>query len=145
MEKRGKSGINRSKTLLIEQAVIIAMVMTIVACVMVPKAAKAVESAIWTEAKLAAAQIRQNAQVFCNEKGANWTGWKYVSIYELGFTPKDLDGYYFKNDSYSVLFLGYNDFLITIKVTPSTKGAKYFDKCLLTLDEQGNWGYIDTP
>ena len=125
--------------------VIIAMVIVIAACVMVPRAAKGVESAIWTEARLAAAQIKQSAQIFCSEKGSGWAGWKDVSIYELGFTPKDLDGYYFKNDSYSILFMGHNDFLITIKVTPTTKGAEHFNRRTLTLDEQGNWGYIDIP
>lgn len=119
------------------------MVITILACVMVPKATVAVESAIWTEAKLAAAQIKQNALVFCNEKGACWTGWKNASIYDLGFNPKDLDGYYFKSDSYSILFRGYDDFLITVRTTTTTKGAKYFNRCTLTLDEQGNWGYVN--
>ncbi len=136
---------NKPKAILIEQMVIIAMVIVIAACVMVPRVARAVESAIWTEARLAAAQIKQNAQIFCSEKGPSWAGWKDVSIYELGFTSKDLDGYYFKNDSYSILFMGHNDFLITIKVTSTTKGAEHFNRRTLTLDEQGNWGYVDAP
>ena len=144
-EKRGKLGLKRPETILIEQAVIIAMVIIILACVMVPKATEAVESAIWTEARLGASQIKQNARTFCNEKGQSWTGWKNVSIYDLGFAAKDLDGNYFKGDSYSILFLGYDDFLITVRITTTTIGAKYFNRCMLTLDEQGNWGYINTP
>lgn len=117
----------------------------IVACAVVPKVTNAFESAIWSQAQQNASLIRQNATIFCLEKGKNWPYWNNVNIYELGFTYDDLDGKYFKHDSYSIDFWGYNDFLVKIKVTDTTKGAIHFKKYMLTLDENGTWGFIEKP
>lgn len=141
--KWGKLKMSRPKAILIEKTVIIAMLMVIAACVMVSMATKSVESAIWTEAKLAARQIKLNAQLLCSEKGTTWTDWKDASIHDLDFTTTELDGYYFKHDSYSIQFLGPDDFLIKVKVTPTTKESEHLDKCTLSLDDHGIWEYIE--
>lgn len=132
------------KLTLVEKVVII-LVLLIVACLALPHATKAVENAIWSEARQTASQIRQNALIFCQEKGQGWKHYKNANIYDLGYSYSDLDGTYFKHDSYSVKFFGYRDFFIKITVTETTRGRRYFDKYLLTLDENGQWGYINSP
>jgi hypothetical protein len=74
---------SRPKAILIEKTVIITMLMVIAGSVMMSIADKSVESAIWTEAKLAASQIRQNAIFFCSEKGLTWADWKDISIQSI--------------------------------------------------------------
>jgi hypothetical protein len=93
-----------------------------------------------------AGSIRTAARAFCAEKGPNWGGvWANVTLAELGFTlvsaadGDDLDGKYFTNESYAVVFTGYDTYTVTVTAVASLRVDKPTNPAVVTLDQNGVW------
>ena len=128
---------------LIELMVVI-FIVGILAAVAIPIMRGRIDSAKWSEGKAGAGSIRTAARAFCAEKGSNWGGtWANVDLAELGFQSGDLDGKYFTDESYSISFSDYDDYLITVDASDSTSGDKPTLPDQVTLDEDGTWA--ETP
>jgi hypothetical protein len=125
------------------QTAVVLLALAIVACVFAPSITSAVNSAVWSEGRNMAAQIQQSAKLFCVERGEKFKSWEHLTVRDMGFTAQDLNGTYFKVDSYSITFYGYNDFLVKVKVTETTKGTKTIKPLVVMVDENGTWGYIE--
>ncbi|KPL25270.1 MAG: hypothetical protein AMJ75_01710, partial [Phycisphaerae bacterium SM1_79] len=103
---------------LIELMVVI-FIVGILAAVAIPIMRGRIDSAKWSEGKAGAGSIRTAARAFCAERGPNWGGtWANVTLADLGFNlvnaagGDDLDGKYFTNEAYAVVFTGYDQYTI---------------------------------
>ena len=130
---------------LIELMVVI-FIVGILAAVAIPIMRGRIDAAKWSEGKAGAGSIRTAARAFCAEKGPNWGGvWANVSLADLGFELQlgvdgdDLDGKYFTNESYGVLFSGYDTYLVTVTAAFSLRVDKPTAPAVVTLDQNGAW------
>ena len=131
---------------LIELMVVI-FIVGILAAVAIPIMRGRIDSAKWSEGKAAAGSIRTAARAFCAEKGQAWGGtWATVSFADLGFTNlvsaadgDDLDGKYFTNECYAILFSDYDTYVITVTAASSTRTDKPANPAVVTLDQAGTW------
>ncbi len=128
---------------LIELMVVI-FIVGILAAVAIPIMRGRIDAAKWSEGKAGAGSIRTAARAFCAEKGSGWTGtWALVDVNELGFADGDLDGKYFSDESYSILFSAYDTYSITVDASDSTRTDKPTTPDQVTLNQDGTWG--ETP
>ncbi|MHC4888732.1 MAG: type II secretion system protein, partial [Planctomycetota bacterium] len=108
---------------LIELMVVI-FIVGILAAVAIPIMRGRIDAARWSEGKAAAGSIRTSARAFCAEVGPTWGGvWANVTLADLGFNlvnaadGDDLDGRYFSNEAYAIVFTavvgGYDTYVIT--------------------------------
>lgn len=125
------------------QTTVVLLTLAIVACFFAPCITSAVNNAVWTEGRNTAAQIQRAAEMFCLERGENFKSWDHLTVRDMGFTTQDLNGTYFKADSYSITFYGPGDFLVKVKVTETTKGSKTLKPLVVMVDENNTWGYIE--
>jgi prepilin-type N-terminal cleavage/methylation domain-containing protein len=131
---------------LIELMVVI-FIVGILAAVAIPIMRGRIDSAKWSEGRAAAGSIRTAARAFCAEKGPNWGGvWANVGLYELGFTNlvnmadgDDLDGKYFTNECYGIVFAGYDQYTVTVTAASSLRADKPTSPAVVTLDQDGVW------
>ena len=124
---------------LIELMVVI-FIVGILAAVAIPIMRGRIDSAKWSEGRAAAGSIRTAARAFCAEKGPNYTYDASVDLTMLGFATGDLDGKYFKEGDYKIDWIGYDDYLVTVDATASTKAEAPATPANTTLDENGDWG-----
>ena len=134
---------------LIELMVVI-FIVGILAAVAIPIMRGRIDSAKWSEGKAAAGSIRTAARAFQAEKGPayNYVG---TTLADLGFNlvnaadGDDLDGKYFSNEAYVIVFTAvvgdYDTYLIT--VTPANSVGRSeapSAPASITLNELGAWG-----
>ena len=134
---------------LIELMVVI-FIVGILAAVAIPIMRGRIDSAKWSEGKAGAGSIRTAARAFCAERGPNWGGtWANVTLADLGFNlvnaagGDDLDGKYFTNEAYAVVFTGYDTYTITVTAASSLSAEKPTTPASMTLDQDGAW--TETP
>jgi prepilin-type N-terminal cleavage/methylation domain-containing protein len=134
---------------LIELMVVI-FIVGILAAVAIPIMRGRIDSAKWSEGKAGAGSIRTAARAFCAERGPNWGGvWANVTLADLGFNlvnaagGDDLDGKYFTNEAYAVVFTGYDQYTITVTAASSLSAEKPTTPASMTLDQNGAW--TETP
>ena len=125
---------------LIELMVVI-LIDGILAAVAIPIMRGRIDSAKWSEGKAGAGSIRTAARAFSAEKGVDWVGWASVSLTDLGFATGDLDGKYFLEGDYAVVFSDYDDYLVTVTAGGATEAPT--SPSVITIDEDGTWG--ETP
>jgi len=130
---------------LIELMVVI-FIVGILAAVAIPIMRGRIDAAKWSEGKSGAGSIRTSARAFCAEVGPSWGGvWANVDLGELGFyiTPAlpggDLDGKYFTDDAYSILFAGYDTYTVTVDATKSLSLDAPAVPAVVTLNQDGTW------
>ncbi len=129
---------------LIELMVVI-FIVGILAAVAIPIMRGRIDSAKWSEGKAAAGSIRTAARAFCAEKGPSYT-YPGTTLTELGFnvnlaaTGGDLDGKYFSDECYAIVFTGYDAYTVTVTAASSTTGEEPATPATVTLDELGAWG-----
>lgn len=127
---------------LIELMVVI-FIIGILSAVAVPMMRGRMDSAKWSEGRAAAGSIRTAARAYCAEKGRsfNFAG---TTLTELGFvitlgpSGGDLDGKYFTDDCYSIVFNDYDDYLITVDAAVS-KGDAPSVPPKATMDQDAVW------
>ncbi len=138
--------IHRHKTLpaftLIELMVVI-FIIGILAAVAIPMMRGRMDSAKWSEGRAAAGTIRTAARAFCAEKGEayNYAG---TTLTDLGFDVTgggggELDGKYFTDDCYSIVFNGFNDYIITVDADASLSDEHPTAPIIGTLNSDGEW------
>ncbi len=124
---------------LIELMVVI-FIVGILAAVAIPIMRGRIDAAKWSEGKASAGSIRTAARAYCAEKGPTYTYDATIDLTELGFAAGDLDGRYFSDTDYGIVFSGYNAYEITVTATsggsseeaPSVPGS-------VTLDQTGKF------
>jgi len=134
---------------LIELMVVI-FIVGILAAVAIPIMRGRIDSAKWSEGKAGAGSIRTAARAFQAEKGPAYS---YVgtTLKDLGFNLRtdgaatsDLDGKYFTEESYAIVFTAvandYDTYLITVDASNSTSADKPTTPDQVTLNEGGVWG-----
>jgi len=127
---------------LIELMVVI-FIVGILSAAAIPMMRGRMDSAKWSEGRTAAGSIRTAARAYCGEKGQafNYVG---TTLTQLGFvitpgpTGGDLDGKYFTDDCYAIVFNGYNNYLITVDATASLGDAPSVP-LKATMDQDGVW------
>lgn len=129
---------------LIELMVVI-FIVGILAAVAIPIMRGRIDSAKWSEGRAAAGSIRTAARAFCAEKGPTYTYDGSVDLTMLGFGATDLEGKYFSQNCYTIAWLGYDDYLITVNAAASTKAEAPATPANTTLDEAGDWGTTAAP
>jgi prepilin-type N-terminal cleavage/methylation domain-containing protein len=141
--------INRKGFTLIELMVVV-FIVGILAAVAIPIMRGRIDAAKWSEGKAAAGSIRTAARAFCAERGPAYTYDASITLCELGFdlttctthtagNPSDLDGKYFSEDCYSILFTAYDMYTITVDATKSTTGEEPAVPTTVTLDQDGKF------
>ena len=133
---------------LIELMVVI-FIVGILAAVAIPIMRGRIDSAKWSEGKAAAGSIRTAARAFQAEKGPTYN---YVGtlLAELGFNlvdaadGDDLDGKYFSNEAYAIVFTavvgGYDTYVITVTAANSAnRPDQPAVPPAITLNDAGAW------
>ncbi len=101
----------------------------------------------WAEGKATAVSIRTAADNYISEKGKGFD-FSGTTLNDLGFgiNPNsgggDLDGKYFTDDSYNIIFTKKGDYLITIDATLSKSGDTPVSPRKMTLDKTGKFSAI---
>lgn len=142
--------LNNSRTkkgfTLIELMVVI-FIIGILSAVAIPYMRGRTDAAKWTEGKAIAGSIRTAARTYCEEMGSGYS-YPGTTLTQLGFAVNpgapggDLDGKYFTDDSVSIVFNGYNDYLITVDATKSLSGDAPATPSKITLDSAGTFTEI---
>ncbi len=123
---------------LIELMVVI-FIVGILAAVAIPIMRGRIDAAKWSEGRAAAGSIRTAARAFCAEKGPSYT-YPGTSLTELGFETGDLDGRYFSDSDFSIVFTGYNAYTVTVVNTSGgTSGEPPAAPVSVTLDDAGQF------
>jgi prepilin-type N-terminal cleavage/methylation domain-containing protein len=133
---------------LIELMVVI-FIVGILAAVAIPIMRGRIDSAKWSEGKSAAGSIRTAARAYQAEKGPAYA---YVgtTLTDLGFNVvngadgDDLDGKYFSNEAYAIVFTavvgGYDTYVITVTAANSVNRPDAPSvPAAITLNEAGTW------
>jgi len=127
----------------------VVFIVGILAAMAIPLFRGRIDSARWSEGKASASSIRTAARAFCCERDSNWGGvWANVTLADLGFNVvngaggDDLDGKYFTNESYAIVFTAYNAYTITVTAAPSLSPDKPSTPASITLDQNGVWTEI---
>ena len=131
---------------LIELMVVI-FIVGILAAVAIPIMRGRIDSAKWSEGKAAAGSIRTAARAYCAEKGPSGTYTAATpTLTELGFNVNlgavggDLDGKYFSDECYAIVFTGYDLYVVTVTAGSSTTTQQPATPATVTLDQAGAWG-----
>ncbi len=125
---------------LIELMVVI-FIVGILAAVAIPIMRGRIDSAKWSEGKAGAGSVRTAARAFQAEKGPAYA---YVgtTLTELGFATGDLDGKYFLDACYAVVFTavigGYDTYVVTVTAASGTADQPS-TPAVVTLDQAGAW------
>lgn len=123
---------------LIELMVVI-LIVGILAAVAIPIMRGRIDSAKWSEGKAGAGSIRTAARAFCAEKGSAWGGaWAGVDLTDLGFQAGDLDGKYFLDACYAVVFTAYDTYTVTVTAANGTADKPTLPP-VVTINQAGVW------
>lgn len=132
-------GKKRKGFTLIELMVVI-FIVGILAAVAIPIMRGRIDSAKWSEGRAGAGSIRTAARAYQAEKGPAYA---YVgtTLTELGFAIGDLDGKYFLDACYAVVFTavaGYDTYVVTVTAANGTADQPS-TPAVVTLDQAGAW------
>ncbi len=121
--------ISRKGFTLIELMVVV-FIVGILAAVAIPIMRGRIDAAKWSEGRSAAGTIRTAARAFGAEHGPGFT-YPGTTLCDLGFdlracpthtagNPSDLDGKYFLEECYGIVFTGYDAYEITVTASLGT-------------------------
>ena len=139
------SGKNKKKGLPGAKPAIVLLVAVVCLAMAVPyMRGRTADKNKWAEGKATAGSIRTAADNYISEKGKgfNFSG---TTLNDLGFSINpnsgggDLDGKYFTDDSYGIIFTKKGDYLITIDATLSKSGDPPVSPRKMTLDRTGKF------
>ncbi len=134
--------ISRKGFTLIELMVVV-FIVGILAAVAIPIMRGRIDAAKWSEGRAGAGSIRTAARAFCAEKGP---AYNYTSedLTTIGFEVGDLEGRYFSQSDYSIVFNGYEDYDITVlNDGGGSSGEAPTSPSQTVMDETG--AFTDTP
>jgi prepilin-type N-terminal cleavage/methylation domain-containing protein len=126
---------------LIELMVVI-FIVGILAAVAIPIMRGRIDSAKWSEGKAGAGSIRTAARAYQAEKGPAYT-YTGTTLLELGFAVGDLNGKYFLDGCYAIVFTAvaapnYDTYVVTVTAAAGTADQPAMPP-VVTLDETGTW------
>lgn len=144
--------INRKGFTLIELMVVV-FIVGILAAVAIPIMRGRIDAAKWSEGRAAAGSIRTAARALIAEKGNTWNfsslngALNNATTYQgLGFASNDLDGRYFKQADYSIVFTGGGagavetpTYIITVTANVGTSPEAPTTPASVTLDHTGTF------
>ncbi|MGA2679878.1 MAG: prepilin-type N-terminal cleavage/methylation domain-containing protein [Sedimentisphaerales bacterium] len=129
------------------ELMVVLFIIGILSAVAIPYMRSKTDASKWSEGKAIAGSIRTAARAYCAEMGSSHS-YPGTTLTQLGFviTPGapngDLDGKYFTDDCFFIVFNGYNDYVITVDATQSLSGDAPATPKQMTLDSAGNFTEI---
>jgi prepilin-type N-terminal cleavage/methylation domain-containing protein len=143
LSKRG--GLEKGFTLI--ELMVVLFIIGILAAVAIPIMHGRMDSSKWSEGKAVAGSIRTAARTYCAQMGSSYS-YPGTTLTQIGFVVNpgapsgDLDGKYFTDECFSIVFNGYNDYLITVDATKSLSSDAPTAPRQMTLDSAGNFTEI---
>lgn len=130
------------------ELMVVVFIVGILAAVAIPIMRGRIDAAKWSEGKAAAGSIRTAARAFCAERGPTHT-YPGTTLTDLGFSLRasgsaksDLDGKYFSEEAYAVVFTAYDEYEITVtagsSIAPQINDAPGVPASV-TLDQTGTF------
>lgn len=125
------------------ELMVVVFIVGILAAVAIPIMRGRIDAAKWSEGKAAMGSIRTAARAFCAEHGPTYTYGAAIDLPALGFSmasatdPGDLNGKYFDEGCYSIVFTAYDTYQITCNAAVSGTGEAPRVPLLVTLDNTG--------
>ena len=123
------------------EVMVVLFIIGILAAVAIPYMRSKTDASKWSEGKAVAGTIRTAARVYCTDMGSTYS-YPGTTMAQLGFLVGDLDGKYFTDDCFSIVFNGYNDYLITVDSTKSLSGEAPASPKKMTLSSAGDFTEI---
>jgi prepilin-type N-terminal cleavage/methylation domain-containing protein len=135
--------ISRKGFTLIELMVVV-FIVGILAAVAIPIMRGRIDAAKWSEGRAGAGSIRTAARAYCAEKGPAYPYGAGDDLAAIGFEATDLEGRYFSQSDYSIVFNGYEDYDITVTNTGGgSSGEPPTSPSQTVMTEDGS--FTDTP
>jgi type IV pilus assembly protein PilA len=126
------------------ELMVVVFIVGILAAVAIPIMRGRIDAAKWSEGRAGAGSIRTAARAFCAEHGPAYTYDGTITLRDLGFSMRtagdatsDLDGKYFTEEAYAILFTGYDAYTVTVTATNSTSADAPAVPAVVTLDNTG--------
>jgi type II secretory pathway pseudopilin PulG len=126
---------------------VVIFIIGVLAAVAIPIMRGRMDSSKWSEGKAVAGSIRTAARAYCAQMGSSYS-FPGTTLTQIGFVINpgapsgDLDGKYFTDECFSIVFNGYNDYLITVDATKSLSSDAPTVPKQMTLDSAGNFTEI---
>ena len=129
------------------ELMVVLFIIGILSAVAIPYMRGRTDASKWTEGRTTAGSIRTAARAFCAERGSTYPyATAGITLRDLGFSMRtagdhfsDIDGKYFSEESYGIVFNSYDNYDITVNAGASTRPEKPTTPVVVTLDETGSF------
>jgi prepilin-type N-terminal cleavage/methylation domain-containing protein len=129
------------------ELMVVLFIIGILSAVAIPYMRGRTDAAKWSEGRTTAGSIRTAARAFCAEHGHTYPyATAGITLRDLGFSMRtagdpfsDIDGKYFTEEAYAIVFNGYDNYDITVNAGNSTRPEKPITPVVVTLDETGTF------
>jgi prepilin-type N-terminal cleavage/methylation domain-containing protein len=129
------------------ELMVVLFIVGILSAVAIPYMRNRTDVSKWSEGKAVAGSIRTAARTYCSEMGSSYS-YPGTTLAQLGFVVNlgapggDLDGKFFTDDCFSIVFNGYNDYVITVDATKSLGSDVPATPRQMTLNSAGTFTEI---